>query len=378
MARLSVRKRLAFSILACVIGLGFLEGLLHLVQVTSDYQQFRNSLPTATDSPESHHAQSDPDLGWVHIPDRVHHDFYGPGLTLSIGHQGLRENPADSAEERGQERGPEQNTLFRIVCLGDSFTLGYGVGDADTFPAKLQSLNPRTETLNMGQGGYSVGQCYLWFRRLGSELQADCVVLAMITDDIWRMNSTRMMNGYSMPRFELQDGRLVVSGQPVPAKIPTGQSLEPNTRIGSFFLEHTAIGQFSRQTLGGHGSLEQSDARQQLLDVTMGIIRALQGVVERSGGRFAVVLLPEFRELIDTQAHHDNRLVATRLEQLATDRNIPFLDLTSDFATLTARQRANHYLDEQWHHYSSTGNQLVAERLHAFLRQYVTDYPKSR
>ena len=110
MPRLSLRKRLVFSVIICLVGLGFLEGTLNFFGVARDYVHFRNNLPTATDSPESHHAQHDPDLGWVHIPDRVHHDFYGPGLTLSIGNRGLRQNPQSVDRNRAG--------LFRVVCLG--------------------------------------------------------------------------------------------------------------------------------------------------------------------------------------------------------------------------------------------------------------------
>ena len=106
MPRLSLRKRLVFSVIACLVGLGFLEGVLNFFGVARDFVHFRDNLPTATDSPESHHAQHDPDLGWVHIPDRVHHDFYGPGLTLSIGNRGLRENPRPVDGQRAGNQHP--------------------------------------------------------------------------------------------------------------------------------------------------------------------------------------------------------------------------------------------------------------------------------
>ena len=370
MTRLSFKKRLVFSLVAVVIGLGFLEGVLNFFGVARDFVQFRANLPVAVDSPESHHARHDPDLGWVHIPDRVHRDFYGSGLTLSIGKLGLRNNPNLPAEQESEQ--------YRVVCLGDSFTLGYGVDDAETFPVWLQSLSPRVQVINMGQGGYSVGQCYLWFRRLRDELKPGCVVLSMIVDDIWRMQSTRMMNGYSMPHFQLEGDRLVISGQPVPRKIQTGKSLEPGGQAASFFLEHTAIGQTTRRMLGTASNREQADARNELLEVAVAIIQALQGVVERSGGQFVLVLLPELRELIDERAHQENRLVASRLQELSSRRGIPFLDLTAVFAGLTAEERADHYLDEQWHHFSSEGNQLTAERLHTFLIGHVAGYPSRK
>ena len=129
----------------------------------------------------------------MHVPGTSLSEFYGPGRGLTINRDGFR-GVEDYIGHKPKDR-------FRVVCLGDSFTLGYGVDDRDTFPARLERIEPRVQAVNMGQGGYSVGQCCLWHRRTGASLEADALVFAFIADDIWRMGGERMANGYAKPQF---------------------------------------------------------------------------------------------------------------------------------------------------------------------------------
>lgn len=63
---------------------------------------------------------------------------------------------------RDAEPLPIDSNVARIVCIGDSFTFGYGVSEADAFPGVLEArLRARAgarqavEVLNLGVGGYS-------------------------------------------------------------------------------------------------------------------------------------------------------------------------------------------------------------------------------
>ena len=48
----------------------------------------------------------------------------------------------------------------RIVCVGDSYTYGWGVNLEDSFPKQLErALEPGTEVLNLGVFGYNADQC---------------------------------------------------------------------------------------------------------------------------------------------------------------------------------------------------------------------------
>lgn len=109
---------------------------------------------------ERAHTRYDPELGWVNLPRFHDPDLYGPGLDLQTNAQGFR-------ERQDTTPAPAPGTT-RVFCIGDSFTLGFGVGNDYSWCHYLEGLQPGLETVNMGQGGYGVDQAYLWYKRDGA------------------------------------------------------------------------------------------------------------------------------------------------------------------------------------------------------------------
>ena len=101
--------------LSCIAGLALLEGLTSLCLLLWGL---------AFEAPhalaERIHTRYDAELGWVNVPGLSLPDFYGPAKNLTINDQGFR------GARSVTKRVPPQK--LRIVCSGDSFTLGYGVG----------------------------------------------------------------------------------------------------------------------------------------------------------------------------------------------------------------------------------------------------------
>src|SRR5262249_33225518 len=120
---------------------------------------------------------------------------------------------------------------YRIVTLGDSYTMGYGVGDDATYPARMQALCPALQTVNMGQGGYGVAQDYLWDKRDGTKLDANLLVFAFIAHDFYRMSADNFI-GYAKPVLRLKNNALAVENVPVPA---TWGSRTGMKRLRAFF-----------------------------------------------------------------------------------------------------------------------------------------------
>lgn len=92
----------------------------------------------------------------------------------------------------------------RILVLGDSFALGVGVHEPDTFSVQLQrilnedpsgSSETRHEVINCGVSGYSTVQERALLEIIGPEYRPDLVVLAMVLNDdsSWRSD---VNNGY--------------------------------------------------------------------------------------------------------------------------------------------------------------------------------------
>jgi hypothetical protein len=88
---------------------------------------------------------------------------------------------------------PTPEGTFRILALGDSYTLGEGVNEQDTFSAQLESrLNAaararsqpiRYEVINSGVGGYSTEQERLSYELFSSAYMPQLVVLTMVFND---------------------------------------------------------------------------------------------------------------------------------------------------------------------------------------------------
>lgn len=367
---LSWKKKLAFSLAIVIPGLLMLEGICSLIWVRSDYRTFRESLPIAIQSPEAFHARHDPEIGWEHIPGAHFKDFYGPGRNITINDDGFR----------GDEEylGKKSADRFRLVLLGDSFTLGYGVDDAETYAAHLAKLNPTVQAVNMGQGGYSIGQCYLWHKRVGKQLEPDCVVFAFILDDIWRMVSGRLANGYAMPGFEVNDGGIHVTDQPVPDKITTGSIILEDGQTRDFFLERILVLRTVDALIGDRGNGRDLGLRTEQLRVAQAMFDEIHRELTARNVRFVMMLMPEQRELADQSLATDYRAVSSIFRNFAAARLIPLLDVHDVFSQTDPASVQTYYLPEQWHHFSETGNHIVARELNKFLTQTVEAYPDKR
>jgi hypothetical protein len=192
----------AGNLLALAVLLVFVEGLASFLLLGLDLT--RLFVP-----PYRRHTQYDPELGWVDRPDVRIPDLYGPGASLTTNHAGFR-NKSEFAARVPAGR-------FRVVCTGDSFTLGVGVDDDRTWCHLLSLLDPRIVAVNMGQPGYGVDQAYLFYRRAGSKIGHDAHLFALIGADIDRMQSSQFQ-GYDKPVLDVENGALVVRNVPVPRR----------------------------------------------------------------------------------------------------------------------------------------------------------------
>lgn len=154
------------------------------------------------------------------LPFDVHHPVRGWTLR-----SGLRDVPAFgdkrlSSTARGY-RG-RQDTLaekdagrLRVVALGDSFTFGEDVGDEETWVHQLGVLDPGLEPVNLGVHAYGHDQMLLTLEEEGPWLQPDLVLVGFVHIDLER-NRTAFLD-YAKPRFDLEDGALVLRNVPVPS-----------------------------------------------------------------------------------------------------------------------------------------------------------------
>src|SRR5262245_11701161 len=204
MSKSSTAKKTGYIIRLVAINIVILILILVVIEGLSSYVLLVRDITTHSLA-ERRHTKYDPDLGWSNEPSLHIPNMYGPGIYLNTNSQGFRNSrDFDTVAPDGK---------YRIICSGDSFTLGFGVDDDHTCCQALTSFDPRLESVNMGEGGYGVDQAYLWYKRDGVKLEHHVQLLAIITDDFRRMQSDSFL-GYGKPVIDIENGMLLVKNVP--------------------------------------------------------------------------------------------------------------------------------------------------------------------
>lgn len=307
---------------------------------------------------EHRHTRYDPTLGWAHIPGKTIPNMYGPGNHLTINDQGFRaKRDFDTAVPPGK---------IRVMCSGDSFTLGVGVGDDDTFCAKLEHLNPAIQAINMGQGGYSLGQIYLHYEKNGRPFDHHLHLVSFVTPDFTRMGFEKAFHWYYRPIVEKKGRRLVAENIPVPrnafrlpllnANIETVREL----RSIKFFQDKVNFSPALKAPASPAAEKPLMDTKE-IAETAMMIFQELDRVNREKNSRLVLVYLPmKVDYFIDESAGLRN-LVRTYARQ----NNIALIDLYEELKKLPKHVIEAMYNDS--YHYSPQGNEWVARQIHARL-----------
>ena len=208
-------------------------------------------------------------------------------------------------------------------------------------------------------------------------MEPDSVVFAFILDDIWRMESGRLANGYAMPGFEVRDGSIHVTDQPVPDKVTTGSVILEDGQTTDFFLERILVLRTVDALIGDRGNGRDLGLRTEQLRVAQAMFDEIHRELAARKIRFVMMLMPELRELADQSLAADYRAVSSIFRNFAAARSIPLLDVHDVFSQTDPAIVETYYLPEQWHHFSEIGNRVVAQELNAFLTRTVEAYPMS-
>jgi hypothetical protein len=114
----------------------------------------------------------DPNLGFVHAPNT---SAFLMGVDVRINSQGLRDREYSLTKPAG---------VYRVLMLGDSTTLGWGVKAADTAAKVLErELGPRFEVINAGVGNYGTVQEFTYYETRGRLFHPDLVILQYFIND---------------------------------------------------------------------------------------------------------------------------------------------------------------------------------------------------
>lgn len=292
------------------------------------------------------HTHYDSLLGWVGIPNLDLPDVYGPGKWMKTDSRGFRDDG-----DVGERVAPGK---LRVICSGDSFTLGYGVDNDHTWCGLLSEMDPRLETVNMGQGGYGLDQAYLWYARDGAKLDQDVLIFAFITEDFRRMQR-REFQGFGKPVLKLSDGVLVTENVPVPRQNYLLQWLSQN---GSLFDSLKTV-ELSRKILGTSGSRKEPDMpnNSETWKVVLQIFKELERMSASKGSTLVLVSLPDAADSwVDKSDHWRGTL-----SREATAEGVAYFDLVDAIRQLPEERVRSLFNQDQ--HYNEAGNQWVAETI---------------
>ncbi len=344
--------RVLLFLLLLLVAFALIEGTASLALLARKLHR-RHERPLA----ERTHTRYDRDLGWANIPGMRIENLYGPGRTLSINSRGLR-----GTREVADAVAPG---VTRIVCSGDSFTLGFGVGDEYTWCHVLETLAQGRETVNMGQGGYGVDQAYLWYRREARTLAHQVHIFAFIREDFGRM-LTSSFGGYGKPVLSLKDGALVVGNVPVPRRGYLVPWLTDNAHLFLALRSVTLLGELFS---GMRPAPEQAEDPMPALPLTLAVIDDLARINRQRGSTLLVVLLPDM---------NGNRPADPLCAQLGGElakRGVRYFDLLTEMRKLPEEETRHLFIHQSdgpvpylEGHYSEAGNRYVAEALDAQLR----------
>jgi len=302
---------------------------------------------------ERKHTEFDPLLGWVNAQSVDLPDGYAPGVSLKTNSRRFRGGrELDDRVPTGKKR---------IICSGDSFTLGFGVGDDDTYPQQLEGLAPRLEVVNMGQGGYGVDQSYLWYQR-DATFEHDIQVFAFITHDLRRMRSAQFF-GYAKPLLRVEDGLLHPVNTPL-----SNVELDSSNLVAmlSRVFNKSQLARAGRSLLGK----TQESADGVLSEDEWECFEAILTELDRLNKvRHSVLCVAYLPTNVSDYTGNDSDRPRERIRKFCERRLIHFLDLVASWKALPSVEDVAPLISEVTEHYSLAGNRHVASEIYRGLQQ---------
>jgi len=353
----SLLVNIGVALLASFGALVAIEGCASALLFVSE---FAGGAPNRPSVAESTHTRYDAEIGWVNEPNALVEDLYAPGASVRINAQGFR-NDRDFAVRKPPGR-------FRVICAGDSFTLGFGVAGDQTWCHQLAFDGLDLERVNMGQGGYGIDQAWLWYKRDGAPLEHDLLIFAFIQPDFGRM--TRLsLRDYAKPRVRFADGRFALENVPVPRAGVLNAWLRRHRDTFGSLRVFQLVGPWVTHPL------PEPDydrfppySQREAFDVALEIFSDLARTTAARGARAVFVYLPSEFDL----GERGQQLAPFRasLAEETQRRGLTFVDLTSEFRALTKAETDALFFDPgetQFRHakghYTPEGNAFVARLL---------------
>jgi HEAT repeat protein/lysophospholipase L1-like esterase len=232
---------------------------------------------------------------------------------------------------RDREHTPQKRpSAWRVACLGDSVTLGWGIRPEEAWPQVLEQLAAAADrdldVMNVALGGWSTRQELIAYRKIARRYRPDQVLLGICLNDV-----AEMQNNLSRP--------------PKLLAALYRRSALVRRLVGAREREIGAVEELFR-------SPDAPNVRRGY-ERMFADLRALRDEVHADGARFGILVFP-FRFQLAADAPPP-RAQAT-IAEFCRREGIAFLDLLPALAA--AGEEAFHDYD----HFGAEGARLVAEQ----------------
>ncbi|TAN53965.1 MAG: hypothetical protein EPN21_00050 [Methylococcaceae bacterium] len=343
-----MREKLLATLLVCAstaITLLLLEAGVRIFESEYGWGNFREQKITLFRS--AYPAAHDAELGWIPKPGtRGNQNIWR--TQVSILDYGIRANGADG--KLPSPAGPPP-----ILAVGDSFTFGDQVSDAESWPAWLQQLSSHP-VLNGGVFSYGIDQSYLRAKQLVERFHPKILIFGFIAEDIDRCRLSER-NAVAKPYFTLENDRLALHNTPVPPPPERSSATTWKDVLGHSYLAHKVMMKaFKSYWLQGDWwrdtpAHEQGDA------VACKVLQALEQFSAARGVR--LYLLMQYKR---DDIHEARVLDQYRRLRACLQPGTAVIDLQAGLAAEQQRD-ADGYKSLFKGHMTAQGNRWVAEQV---------------
>jgi len=136
---------------------------------------------------ESHQPSTPPVADYISDWEKKWHGEFYIMQSSAVGWPPWEKFNGDGVRDRSHALEKPQG-VKRVVCLGDSVTLGYGIRSEEAFPQVLQEVlderGPGVEVFNVALSGWSSRQQRTAYRRIARKYQPDHVLLGICLNDV--------------------------------------------------------------------------------------------------------------------------------------------------------------------------------------------------
>ncbi len=345
-----VLKRVAYAVLIGLAVFCLLEVLFRLYPAGPNQRDDSFAYCSGESTRERFH----PDLGWTATP--------GSDLFMKVFREdGWRRYTHDDAGFRVMDR----SGVEEVVVLGDSYTYGINVDNADTYAARLDAWLPETAFRNYAIEGFGTAQALSTYRTFAAGRGHKAIILGYcLHNDLF----DNMLDMQEKPKYEIVDGLAELVRRPVQTPMKRLKKLVLSLRAHSKVASNLVIWMRTMRLKRFVESMSTDEAvLERAAELTRALLRTLARDAQADGADMLLLVLP-YRHTQDWQEPLDALQRRIIRDVADSEPNVSVLDLGQGaFATAEAQARPLYGLRDI--HFSPWGQYVASKAVMGWLQE---------